>query len=243
VTVHPAPVTTARLVARSSLSAAELGAMRRLLDAHFEGVTAEQFTADLAEKNWAVLIERGGRLVGFTTILAYEAAVDGATLSVVYSGDTIVAPEAWGSATLPRAWIESVIALRRQHPRGRYLWLLITSGFRTYRFLPVFWREFYPRHDASTPPDWRRLTEALATDRFGNRYDPRAGVVRLAGPQRLRGALAGVPAGRADDPHVAFFSAANPGHAAGDELVCLTELAPANLTAAGRRMTAGLAPW
>jgi hypothetical protein len=30
--------------------------------------------------------------------------------------------------------------------------------------------------------------------------------------------------------YVAFFLSRNPGHAAGDELVCLTELSPANLT-------------
>jgi hypothetical protein len=236
--------TTARLVARTELAPADLDVMHALLASHFEGVSAAQFRADLAEKNWVVLIERGGRLVGFTTILAYETRVDGEPVSVIYSGDTIVAPEAWNAATLPRAWIESVAALRRHYPRGRYVWLLITSGFRTYRFLPVFWRDFYPRFDAAAPDDWQRLTRQLATERFGDRYDPEAGVVRLANPQRLRGDLAAVPAGRAAaDPHVDFFLRANPGHAVGDELVCVTELSPANLTAAGRRMTAGLLPW
>jgi len=61
-------------------------------------------------------------------------------------------------------------------------------------------------------------------------------VVRLAQPQRLRGRLAQVPAGREDDPHVRYFLARNPGHADGDELVCLTALHDENLTAAGRRM-------
>jgi hypothetical protein len=243
-TTTVAPATTGRLVARAALAPAELDAMHALLASHFEGVSAAQFRADLAEKNWAVLIERGGRLVGFTTILAYESQVDGEPVSVVYSGDTIVAPEAWNSATLPRAWIEAVTALRRHYSRGRYVWLLITSGFRTYRFLPVFWREFWPRFDAATPDDWGRLRDRLAEERFGERYDARTGVVRLASPQRLRGELASVPAGRAAaDPHVAFFMNANPGHDRGDELVCVTELTPANLTAAGRRMTAGLRPW
>jgi hypothetical protein len=38
---------------------------------------------------------------------------------------------------------------------------------------------------------------------------------------------------RLDDPHVAYFAAANPGHRQGDELACLTRLDPANLTPAG----------
>jgi hypothetical protein len=235
--------THTRLVRRSELTRAQLTAMHGLLSAHFEGVTFDQFVRDAAEKNWAILIERADRLVGFTTILAYETSVDGETASVIYSGDTIVAPEAWNTASLPRAWIESVAKLRLHYPNGPYLWLLITSGFRTYRFLPLFWREFYPRPGQSTPAKWQRLIDQLAAERFGPRYDASCGIVRLANPQRLRGGLAAVPAARLGDPYVAFFIEQNPGHAEGDELVCVTELTSENLTAAGRRMTAAIARW
>ena len=244
------PRASARLVPRADLSAADVAAMHGLLADHFDGAGLDQFRRDLDEKNWAVLIERDGRLVGFTTLLAYETTADGAgpgggpgPVSVVYSGDTIVAPEAWNTAALPRGWIESVAALRPRYPRGPYVWLLITSGFRTYRFLPLFWRSFHPRYEADTTPDRWRLMDQLAAERFGDRYDPATGVVRLPSPQRLRGQLAGIPAGRGDDPHVAYFAARNPGHAAGDELVCLTDLAPANLTPAGRRMAAAVPAW
>jgi hypothetical protein len=183
-------------------------------------------------------------LVGFTTLLVYETCVDTtAPVTVVYSGDTIVAPEAWNTSALPRSWIESVASLRRRYPRGLYVWLLITSGFRTYRLLPLFWRQFSPCYNCDTPPGRQMLLERLATERFGHRYDPGTGVVRLAAPQRLRPHLAGIPAARADDPHVAFFAARNPGHASGDELACLTELTPANLTPAGRRMAAAAPSW
>lgn len=235
--------TTTRLVARTSLTPADVAGMQALLGAHFDGVSAEQFRDDLAGKNWAMLIERDGRLVGFTTIAAYETSVDDEPVSVVYSGDTIVAPDAWNTSALPRGWIESVAALRAHYPRGPYVWLLITSGFRTYRLMPLFWREFYPRHDAATPPNWDRLAHALAAERFGERYDPTTGVVRLDHPQRLRGTLAGIPDGRRADPHVAFFASRNPGHVDGDELVCVTHLDPSNLTPAGRRMTAAVPTW
>jgi hypothetical protein len=238
-----ASATTARLVSRSELTADDLAEMYRLLTQHFEGVTIEQFHRDTAEKNWVVLIERSEQLVGFSTILAYETSFEGASLSVIYSGDTIVAPEAWNASTLPRAWIESVVKLRQLYPCGPYVWLLITSGFRTYRFLPVFWREFYPQCDSLTPPYCQRLTDQLAAERFDRQYDAATGVVRFAKPQRLRGTLAEIPTGRMADPHVAFFASRNPGYAQGDDLVCLTELAPSNLTAAGRRMTAAIHPW
>ena len=225
------------IVARQDLTPAQTEAMFQLLAHHFDGVTAMQFTRDLAEKNWAILIQRGGRVVGFSTLLVYETSFAGEPVSVVYSGDTIVAPEAWGSSALARGWITAVNQLRERYPRGRYYWLLLTSGFRTYRFLPVFWREFFPRQDAVAPGNIKRLRDHLAVERFGLQYNAPSGIVRFHQPQRLQGALKKVPIERTTDPHVTFFLMNNPGHAHGDELACLTELCAENLTAAGRRMT------
>src|SRR5207237_442360 len=109
-------------------------------------------------------------------------------------------------------------------------------------FLPVFWREFFPRFDQSTPPATQRLLCQLARERYGDTFDEAAGLVRFAQPQRLRDPLAAMPEGRAADSHIAFFLARNPHHARGDELACLTEIAETNLTAAGRRMVAAPAP-
>lgn len=236
-TSRPDP-TTALALPRDKISAGQQAAMFALLDAYFEGVTPEQFTADVAEKSHVILLERNGRLVGFSTLLIYETSHEAAPVTVVYSGDTIVAPEAWNSPVLSRAWINTVNTLRPEHPRGRFYWLLLTSGFRTYRFLPVFWREFHPCPDRPLPPAIRALRDHLATEKFGPAYQAKAGIVRFGRPQRLRPVLAGLPAGKMNDPHVAFFLRQNPGHHEGDELVCLTELADSNLTPAGRRMVA-----
>ena len=231
---------TGRLLRQTQLTDGQRAAMFALLATHFEGVDRAQFDADLNEKNWAVLIEDdAGALVGFSTILAYEATVAGEMLRVIYSGDTIVAPAAWGAAALPRVWIGAVYELRKTYPRGRFVWLLLTSGYRTYRFLPVFWREFYPRHGAPTPPRLQAMLDELATRQFGAQFDRDAGLVRFDRPQRLRGTLAAVPAGRTDDPHVRFFLSRNPHHAAGDELVCIADLDPSNLSPAGRRVVFG----
>lgn len=223
---------------RQALTAAERAEMFALLARHFEGVTRAQFDRDLEGKNWVIAVRRERRLVGFTTLLGRETRVDGEPIIVLYSGDTIVAPEAWGTPALARAWIAGVNRLRADFPGRRCFWLLLTSGFRTYRFLPVFWREFFPRWDAPTPPAHQRLLDRLAAEGYGAQFDPRTGLVRFPQPQRLRGRLAGVPDGRDANRHVAFFLARNPGHARGDELVCLTEISEANLTAAGRRMVA-----
>lgn len=225
-----------QLVDRAALSLVQQRDMFRLLTQHFAGVTEDQFVCDLAEKTLALLLQRNERLVGFSTLLAYPTVFEGSQINVVYSGDTIVAPEAWGTSALPRAWLAGVDALRATLPPGRCFWLLLTSGFRTYRFLPVFWREFYPRFDMVTAIETKRLIDQLAKERFGAQYSSERGVVHFSQPQKLRSGLEKIPPGREQNPHTAFFLNNNPGHANGDELVCLTELCPENLTAAGRRM-------
>lgn len=229
-----------RLVRRDELGARERAAMRALLERHFDGVTPAQFEADLEAKNWVVLLEEApddvSTLYGFTTLRIEEVEHEGDVVGLVYSGDTIVDPGAWSRSVLARAWIRSVLELGQSLPRARRLyWLLITSGFRTYRFLPVFYREFFPRHDAPTPSATKALIDAFATHLFGARYSPEEGVVHLDAPQVLRPHLLGVPEGRERDPHVRFFLEKNPGYVRGDELVCLTEVSLDNLTPAGRR--------
>jgi len=139
------------LLPRDTLTHAQRDEMHTLLSRHFEGVTREQFERDLAEKNWVVEIRRDGRLLGFSTLLVSDAHLDGSGLTAIYSGDTIVAPEAWGSPALARTWIAAVTICGQLFRRARATGCLLTSGFRTYRFLPVFWREFFPRYTTSTP--------------------------------------------------------------------------------------------
>jgi hypothetical protein len=223
---------------REALSAAQRDEMFGLPSRYFEGVTREQFENDLAEKNWVVEIRRDDRLMGFSTLLVREVAFEGDVLTAIYSGDTIVAPEAWGTPALARNWIAAVNQLRAAAPGRPCYWLLLTSGFRTYRFLPVFWRNYFPGQAAPTPPREQRLLDHLARMQYGSSYDATAGIVRFLRPQKLCPQLGGIPQGRAADVHVSFFLRHNPGHSQGDELVCLTRIDDANLTSAGRRIVA-----
>jgi hypothetical protein len=226
-----------KLVRTQDLSEKDLSAMYLLLSTHFTGVRSDVFYADLDSKNWVILLsDDTGKLNGFSTLLMYNTQFAGEKLSVVYSGDTIVDPSAWSSSTLSRSWIASVKKLQAEYAEGKLYWLLISSGYRTYRFLPIFWQEFYPRYDVTTPKSISTLMQFLASDRFGKYYNPQTGVVRFPHPHMLRNGLKGIPEERLQDPHIQFFALQNPGHIQGDELVCLSEICEENLTPAGRRM-------
>lgn len=224
-----------RVVARRSLTPAEQAGMYRLLTRYFAGVTRERFEQDLAEKDWVILLEAGGEIVGFSTLMHSRTEVGGQPVIAVFSGDTIVARESWGESELPRLWIRHVLSVTAGE-EARVFWFLISSGYKTYRFLPVFFREFYPTCARPTPAFAKQVMDHLAGAKFGAEYDQAAGVVRFREATPLQDGVAEVTERRRKDPHVAFFVQANPGHAAGDELVCLCELTPENLTAAGRRM-------
>jgi hypothetical protein len=229
-----------RLVSTKDLLPKHREVMYCLLCKHFNGVRRDVFNRDLEQKNWVILLEEVegdiATLQGFSTISIYETEFEGEVLSVVYSGDTIVDPAAWSSSTLARTWVSAVSQLRRQYSKGKLYWLLICSGYRTYRFLPIFCKDFYPRHDLTTPPKTQRLMNFLAIARFGNLYNQDTGVVNFPEPYSLSDGLNGIPEERLGDRHIQFFGWKNPGHRWGDNLVCLTEVVEHNLTSAGQRI-------
>jgi hypothetical protein len=224
------------VVPREQLSSSLKDEMFQLFKTHFDGVTRTQFEDDLAEKNRAILLFRDTTMVGFSTILAYTTHYNGSPLNVIYSGDTIVTPAAWGTTALPRAWVSAVNELSANLPEHPCYWLLLTSGFRTYRFMPVFWRNFFPRYNCKTPAHIETLLKHLALERFGRQFNEINGIVRFNHPQRLNEELQCTEVNRSQNPHIAFFNHKNPGHMHGDELVCLTEISVTNLTRAGQRI-------
>lgn len=232
------PSLTSTVFARTELTQANIQSMFCIFSENFNGATLAIFQRDLNSKNWVILLKdrESGELQGFSTLALYETSFDGQPVSVVYSGDTIIRPAYWGTPELPRSWIKTVIEKSAGMPQPLY-WLLISSGYKTYRFLSVFYKEFYPCYDKPTPPEIQALMDHLATQRFGADYHPELGIARFTeGATPLRDGVAEVTDERLHDPHIAFYIARNPGHVHGDELVCLTRVHPDNFTAAGRRV-------
>jgi len=225
------------VIARASLSEPEVAAMYAIFEEHYAATTCEIFRRDLATKNWVVrLFDETNVLQGFSTMAIYETCALGKKMSVVYSGDTIIRPAFWGTPELPRTWIRAVLEITQTMPQPLY-WLLISSGYKTYRFLPVFCKEFFPRYDRPTPPGLQLLMDELASERFGVEYFPDQGIVRFQnGASPLRAGVAEITPERLADPHIAFFAARNPGHIHGDELVCLAQIHPDNFAAPVRRL-------
>jgi hypothetical protein len=216
--------------------------MYALLSAYFASTTRGRFEADLAEKDTVILLRDAaeGRIQGFSTLLAMHAEQQGEPRIAFFSGDTVVSREHWGETALCRLWVSAVFAETDRAvatcPSTRAFWFLISSGYKTWRFLPVFFRNYYPNPLGATPPDVQAILDTFAVAKFGSEYDRARGVVRFCNATPLRSGVADLTSERLRDPLIAFFAERNPGHAEGDELACLTEITRSNLTRAGERM-------
>ena len=218
------------------IDAGQRQAMLALLQAHFDGVDAAAFHEDLQAKQGAILLrDAQGALLGFSTWLFYDDACEGERVRVAYFGDTIVDRRAWNSPALPAAVIRLLMDEAARAAPQRLFSLLLCAGFRTYRFMRFFCRDYVPRPGGD--PALLRRRDGMARRRFGAQYDAATGVVRLQrGAYRLKPGLAEPDGHLLSDPAAAYFVQADPGWRQGDELVCLAEMREDNLSAVSRRL-------
>jgi hypothetical protein len=230
-----------RIVPVPILTHGAMGEMLRLFRAHFQVRSADTFVRDLRGKQLVIqILDEEERLRGFSTVTSFRSPFRGREVGVVYSGDTIISPDCWGTSVLPRAWLQAVMEMAETLPRPLY-WLLLSSGYKTYRMLPTFFRRFFPRFDEETPEDVQGLIRNLAGDLFGDQFDAERGIIRFGeGATPLRPGVADPCEQRLRNPHTAFFLERNPGHHRGDELVCLAEICDGNLSRGGRRILRAL---
>jgi hypothetical protein len=220
----------ARVRERRSLGAADAAAMYALYHASYEATSRARFERDLAGKDHVIELREGDVLRGFSTLEVLRLDVAGGPCNVLFSGDTVIERDFWGEHTLALAFCEFAGRLKAAQPQVPLYWFLISKGYRTYRYLSVYARRYFPHHGEPTPPAEQRLLDAMARHKFREAYDPAAGLVRFPQSQgHLRDALSGVRDGLLERPEVRFFLERNPRYAQGEELACMTELAAANL--------------
>jgi len=219
-------------VAVEELAVAEKDAMYSLFAGNYENVSRPCFEADLFEKDCVILLRdtQDHALRGFSTQKVMRFQVDGQAMRAVFSGDTIIARSHWGEQELGHAWSRFVAELRAEEPEIPLYWFLISKGYRTYLFLPLFFHEFYPRHDRVTPAREQKILDTLARIRYPGCYVRESGLIVFPESHgNLNNELAEIPPHRLRNPHVQFFLSRNPGFARGHELACMAEISAANM--------------
>lgn len=229
---------TSQIKQVSDLTANSITKMFQLYSLYYEGTSEIIFQSDLRKKDWVFLLyDAEMELQGFSTLAIFKIDFNGSAVNILYSGDTIVDRKHWGQQELAITWLRFAGEIKAKAPSIPLYWFLIVKGHRTYRYLSVFSRKYYPAPGHETPFDLKKLMDEIATRQFGEAYDKVTGIVRFAESQgRLRDAWAKIPDTVKAKPEVKYFLEKNPFYYQGDELVCLCELAETNLKAFSKRI-------
>lgn len=206
------------------LSDDTIQSMAALYLENFDGSSEAIFRSDLADKDEAILLFCDERLVGFTTLKVFEVAWRNRPARVVYSGDTIVSPLHWGQQELAFAWISRIGQIKQNAPALPLFWFLLVKGHRTFKYLSVFGKSFFP-HWSVPREDLKSLADQLASAKFSSDYDPGTGVVKFPTSRgHLKAAIAHASPEEMTKAATQFFFLKNPGYRSGHELVCICEL-------------------
>ena len=145
---------------------------------YYAGSSAEQVEHDLLNKTEIILMISEGEIVGFTTLEIYEKEWNKKPIRVIYSGDTIIDKAHWGQQALTFACITRMGLYKNIKPNMPTYWFLIVKGHRTFKYLPVFMKHFYPHWEYQSNT-LKSIAEFLVKDKFGELYNINTGVIEF----------------------------------------------------------------
>ena len=224
------------------LTKSDIGEMYRLMNSHYNNMDIETFQGDLSEKKDVILLrESDGRSIkGFSTLMLLEETVNGNPITALFSGDTIIDKEYWGTNELPKMWGRYAFSLIDEMPDQELYWFLMSKGYKTYRFLPVFFNEFYPRRGVEFPERDKEILDTFASSKFPRNYNPQTGIISFGEEKdSLKQGIADIDESRMKNSDVRYFVERNPNWYRGDELACLVKLTKDNFNRVGHKIIYG----
>lgn len=221
------------------LTEQQIRQMFDVFSGYFENIDHGRFINDMREKQWAIILSDpgSGEIKGFSTMMLMRETIDGRNIEVLFSGDTIVDKEYWGSTELAHLGGKILLSFMQKINRPELYWMLITKGYRTYHFLPLFFNEFYPRYDKPTPDRVKKIMDVFAGRKYPANYSPEKGIVSFNGQKEyLKKGIGDIHDQKLNNPHIKFFCTKNPLYDIGDELVCLAPVTSENFKPVAYRM-------
>ena len=193
---------------------------------YYDNVFEDVFMNDLSGKDWIIIMrDEQGWIQGFSTIQLIRLKIEETDHLYLFSGDTIMSEEIRNTPNLAGAFIHFMYALIENYPETPIHWFLITKGYRTYRFLPLYFKEYYPVHDKAVPGYYKKVLDAVAFHKFGDQYSPETHLIRYKTEKDyLKPEFSTIAEGRLKNPAIRFFCTQNPFFYKGDELTCITNI-------------------
>ena len=230
--------TTGSTIGVADLNTRDREQMFQLLSSHYLGVSRDTFERDLAAKEHVILLRSGeGEIAGFSTQVRFRMALPDRSVVAVFSGDTIVGERHRGTFETAQQICRYFRRALSDYSGEEIYWLLICKGWRTYRVLRLFFKDYAPRQNAADPSVFHEIADAFGASKYPARYDPATRLIVFPSEtQRIRPGSSEAIDPRRFDPDMRFFESANPQHERGNELVCVAPIREDNFTPAARRL-------
>ena len=216
--------------------------MYNLMCAYYDNVCKGNFQRDLLEKRDVILLRDSNERIikGFSTLMLLDQIIDEKPVTALFSGDTIIDKEYWGENELPKWWGRYAFSLIDEMPDKELFWFLMSKGYKTYRFLPVFFNEFYPRRGTEFPEREKRILDSFAYSKFPKNYNSETGIISFSGKKdHLKQGIAEIDESRMKNPDIKYFVEKNSNWQQGDELACIIKLTKDNFNRMGHRVIKG----
>ncbi|PJZ43833.1 hypothetical protein [Leptospira brenneri] len=217
-----------RIVSPKELSDLQIRQMFLLMEKNYIGVETDTFYNDLYTKTKIFLFSKDKTIHGFTSLKLDSIEWKKKKIQVSYSGDTVLAKEFRGSLSIPIHWGRYM--LRISQDQTPLYWLLTSKGFRTYRYLSVFFKDFIPNPNTNNT-ELKELREYIAIQTFGSDYHSDKGILRRSrNLQTIRDVASDKNyIAKTKDSYIKFFGEHNPNYHQGDEMVCLAKFDKSNI--------------
>lgn len=208
----------------SHLSTVDIYQMYSVYSRYYKGTKWRIFMDDLSKKSGAFVIRRrkDNKVVGFSTIVSYDLVVEGKKVSGVFSGDTIIDKEYWGSRVLQVAFYKYMIARKIKSPNKSIYWLLISKGFKTYLLMANNFDKYYPNPEYINK-NLSGVVDYYCDEIFPENYDKEKKILDFGRHyQALKEGVAEIDKSMLVQNHkIRFFEQCNPEWRRGTELPCV----------------------
>jgi hypothetical protein len=219
-------------ICSKNLTQSSIERMYCIMEQNYSSISFPSFKNDLKNKQFIGLLKDiDNQIQGFTTYAINPFGLGNSEYNILFSGDTIISPPYWGSQELAKGWCTTVGGLISGNPEKKWYWFLLSKGHRTYLYLPLFFKKYYPAVNKSEQADLFPIINKCANAMYGSNWKPKKKVITF---DKSHGELKKIHAETTlkkvkSNVHIDFFLRRNPGFENGDELTCMTELSIDNM--------------
>lgn len=202
--------------------------MYQLMANFYDNVDYNVFLKDLYNKDYCIILKENDTIRGFSTQKVINFTLNDKVIYGIFSGDTIIHKENWGSLELFQIFAKFFFDLGMQY--DNFYWFLIVKGYKTYKILPAFFNSFYPTYRYDMPPEIKQIADRFGEVFYKDEYNKTNGIIEYKSiKDKLKKGVADITDDKLQDLDIKFFSQSNPDYINGNDMVCITELRLENL--------------